>query len=241
MAERFDRTKKYDVVAVCGEPFLCTYSRVERSSIPEGLYVYDVGDRDSDSCFARISPHVAAGYLATIMGKHPILFWDGDDDPKLSYPEYGTNHLGSMTYGEYMATDTGSFGITTKSAEPSDECVVLPGKNVQEHILPESGGNSMVKGRLLRQMRFLYGYSAEEMCRKLDISKSYLSALEHNEKTGSTPSTDLMRRYAEAFGIRLSALLMLNEEYPGEEAFAKSIIRCITSEIWENTRKGGQK
>lgn len=76
----------------------------------------------------------------------------------------------------------------------------------------------MIDGTLLKQMRHIYGYSADAMCEKLNISRSYLSAIENNEKTGKQPSMDLLNRYADVFGIRTSSLVLLSEEYKANNA-----------------------
>lgn len=76
----------------------------------------------------------------------------------------------------------------------------------------------MIDGTLLKQLRHIYGYSADTMCEKLHISRSYLSAIENNEKTGKQPSLDLLNRYAEVFEIRPSSLMLLSEEYKASKA-----------------------
>lgn len=83
----------------------------------------------------------------------------------------------------------------------------------------------MIQGTLLKQMRHIYGYSADDMCNKLNISRSYLSALENNEKTGKQPSMDLLNRYAEVFGIRTSSLVLLSEEFKTTKA--ENFIRSL--------------
>lgn len=76
----------------------------------------------------------------------------------------------------------------------------------------------MIDGTLLKQMRHIYGYSADAMCEKLDISRSYLSAIENNAKTGKQPSMELLNRYADVFGIRMSSLVLLSEEYKASKS-----------------------
>ena len=82
---------------------------------------------------------------------------------------------------------------------------------------------NMIQGALLKKMRHIYGYSADTMCEKLNISRSYLSAIENNEKTKKQPSIELLNRYAKVFGIRLSSLMMLSEEF--QESKAENFIR----------------
>ena len=85
--------------------------------------------------------------------------------------------------------------------------------------------NVIIRGSLLKQLRNIYGYSADDMCKKLEISRSYLSAIENNAKTGKQPSVDLLKKYADVFGIKLSSLMLLSEQYPDNKSKAEDFIR----------------
>ena len=63
-------------------------------------------------------------------------------------------------------------------------------------------------GDVLKRMRIIYGYKASEMSSELGISASYLSEIENNKKQ---PSLDLLQKYADIYGIRLSSLILLSE------------------------------
>ena len=65
-------------------------------------------------------------------------------------------------------------------------------------------------GETLRRLRGIYGYSARELSEVLQISSSYLSEIEHGKKQ---PSMELLQRYADVFGLRLSTLLRFSENY----------------------------
>jgi transcriptional regulator with XRE-family HTH domain len=67
-----------------------------------------------------------------------------------------------------------------------------------------------VLGETLRRLRGIYGYSARELSEVLQISSSYLSEIEHGKKQ---PSVELLQRYADVFGLRLSTLLRFSENY----------------------------
>lgn len=75
--------------------------------------------------------------------------------------------------------------------------------------------NSLLKeviimiGDVLKRTRAIYGYTATEMSSLLTISKSYLSEIENNKKQ---PSLDLLRKYSEIYGIKLSSLILLSEK-----------------------------
>ena len=60
-------------------------------------------------------------------------------------------------------------------------------------------------GDVLKRTRTIYGYKATEMSSMLGISASYLSEIENNKKQ---PSLELLEKYAEIYGIRLSSLIL---------------------------------
>lgn len=64
-------------------------------------------------------------------------------------------------------------------------------------------------GDVLKKTRVIYGYTASELSSLLTISKSYLSEIENNKKQ---PSLDLLRKYSEIYGIKLSSLILLSEK-----------------------------
>ena len=68
-------------------------------------------------------------------------------------------------------------------------------------------------GDILKRTRMIYGYKASEMSKLLQISKSYLSEIENNKKQ---PSLELLEKYSKIYGMKLSSLILLSENY--EEA-----------------------
>lgn len=71
-------------------------------------------------------------------------------------------------------------------------------------------------GDVLKRIRIIYGYKAKDLSLELGISASYLSEIENNKKQ---PSLELLQKYADIFGIRLSSLILLSENM--EEAEKK--------------------
>ncbi|WP_138226515.1 helix-turn-helix domain-containing protein [Paenibacillus algicola] len=65
-------------------------------------------------------------------------------------------------------------------------------------------------GEVLKRTRTIYGYNATEMSLKLGISKSYLSEIENNKKQ---PSLEILQKYSDIYGIKLSSLILLSEDY----------------------------
>lgn len=71
---QFDATKEsFTLIDLEGHICLFTNMRIDRSTIPEGLYCYDV--RDSDFCdgsFAEIQPFVFVNHWGTIICKEEL-------------------------------------------------------------------------------------------------------------------------------------------------------------------------
>ena len=65
-------------------------------------------------------------------------------------------------------------------------------------------------GDVLKRTRTIYGYKASEMSAALGISSSYLSEIENNKKQ---PSLEILQKYADIYGIKLSSLILLSENF----------------------------
>lgn len=70
-------------------------------------------------------------------------------------------------------------------------------------------GDTLI-GDILKRTRTIYGYKASEMSEMLQISKSYLSEIENNKKQ---PSLELLEKYSDIYGMKLSSLILLSENY----------------------------
>ena len=76
-------------------------------------------------------------------------------------------------------------------------------------------------GDVQKRTRIIYGYKASEMSSELGISASYLSEIENNKKQ---PSLELLQKYANIYGIRLSSLILLSENMDEAEKSGKGTI-----------------
>lgn len=76
-------------------------------------------------------------------------------------------------------------------------------------------------GDILKRTRIIYGYKASEMSLELGISASYLSEIENNKKQ---PSLELLQKYANIYGVRLSSLILLSENMEEAEKAGKGTI-----------------
>ena len=66
------RTESYFLVDMDGYICLFTNLRLDRYTVPEDLYCYDVRDADCDGCFAEIQSFVCFNHWGTIITKEPI-------------------------------------------------------------------------------------------------------------------------------------------------------------------------
>lgn len=91
-------------------------------------------------------------------------------------------------------------------------------------------------GDVLKRTRVIYGYKAKEMSSALGISASYLSEIENNKKQ---PSLELLKKYADIYGIRLSSLILLSENMEDVEKSGKgtAFIRSMMVRLIQNMSK----
>jgi len=69
-------------------------------------------------------------------------------------------------------------------------------------------------GKILKALRNIYGISAVQMCKKLGISRSYLSEIENGNRS---INTDLLEKYGDVFGIKPAYLMVLDDSYKEEK------------------------
>lgn len=70
----FDAAKeKYELMEIDGRPVLFTNLRLDRDTVPEGLFCYDVRDSDNlDGSFAQIATFVGVNHWGTILCREPF-------------------------------------------------------------------------------------------------------------------------------------------------------------------------
>jgi len=92
-------------------------------------------------------------------------------------------------------------------------------------------------GNTLKRLRGIYGYSAKEMSELLGISSSYLSEIENGKKK---VSMDLLERYSELFGLRVSTLVRFSEDYEDAELnnAGQKFITSLMSKVIEAYSNG---
>ena len=96
----------YELVMLDEFPVLFTNGRLDRKSIPEGLFCYDI--RHDDECqgvACEVKPLVLVNHWGTILSKSEIPLEDGS-----YYPKDDLNYLGiPMGMKEFMDMDTGQM------------------------------------------------------------------------------------------------------------------------------------
>ena len=99
--------EKYTEVTVLGKPMLFTDLRIDRATVPKGLYVYEVRhDDDMWGDPAQIANWVMVNHLGTLISREPLKLVPSkavnnaylDIDPKKDWNYEGT----SSTLAEYM-------------------------------------------------------------------------------------------------------------------------------------------
>ena len=88
-------------------------------------------------------------------------------------------------------------------------------------------------GETLKRTRNIYGMTASKISAALGISPSYLSEIENGKKQ---PSLELLEKYSNIYGIRLSSLILLAESI--EEAKQKKDGSAFIRQLMVNLING---
>ena len=76
-----------------------------------------------------------------------------------------------------------------------------------------------MNGETLKLLRTFYGYKSVEMAQMIGISQSYLSEIENNKKQ---PSLEILDKYAEAFDMKVSTILLFSESLEKDDLLQKN-------------------
>lgn len=98
------RKELFSLVEVRGQKFLFTDCRVDRNTVPQGMYVYEVRASDEGYEPCEISEHIWVNHYGTLISKKPIEKWDDEYQGRrflyLGFnekPEYYENEEGEIT------------------------------------------------------------------------------------------------------------------------------------------------
>ena len=63
----------FEAVTVCDKPMIFTNTRVNRNTVPKGLYVYDVRHSDNDDMMPiELAHFILVNHLGTVISAEPI-------------------------------------------------------------------------------------------------------------------------------------------------------------------------
>ena len=125
-AQEFNKNQVFDTISVDGHLYLLTAERIDRKTIPKGLFAYDVG---GDDTISRVQNFVLSNHYGTIIGTHKLpLNKEGCYYPKYGSMEYEGFRYGSMDLETYLDTDPEALGVTDELKEVSEAMVCLPGQ-----------------------------------------------------------------------------------------------------------------
>ena len=83
-------------------------------------------------------------------------------------------------------------------------------------------------GNVLRHLRMVRELSVKELAEKMDVSSTYISEVESNNKN---PSLDMLNKYSEALEVKLSTIMTFNEEGEQIDYDFKKLLLLILEEI----------
>ena len=102
----------YELLSVLEKPALFTCLRIDRNSVPKGLYQYDLREPDDSNFATEIAPIILVDHMGTVLTKEPIRF--GKDGYILFDEDSSPNFLGmnltleQFQKGEYEFDETES-------------------------------------------------------------------------------------------------------------------------------------
>jgi len=74
------------------------------------------------------------------------------------------------------------------------------------------------RGRILKHIRIFNKQTQLELAKNLNISRSYISEIESNNKT---PTIEILQKYSDVFNIPLSTIMLFAEEYEDKKGLRK--------------------
>ncbi len=75
-------------------------------------------------------------------------------------------------------------------------------------------------GKILKHIRVFNHLKQAEIANELDLTRSYISAIENNIKI---PSMDTLKKYSDSFDIPLSAIMLFAENYSEKIEFSNGV------------------
>lgn len=97
------RKLSYDSFELYGRDVLFTQTRVDRDTLPKGIYAYDLRHDDDDGIPCTLEKHVVVNHFGTVLSNRPFSL------PKEGYrligeDDYSFSGLPECTLADYMKT-----------------------------------------------------------------------------------------------------------------------------------------
>lgn len=107
MAALYAATQKYELCELDGKTVAFTNMRLDRETVPDGLYCYDIRDSDHlDGSCAEVKNCVIVNHWGTILCKSPFPL----DEHGSYYPETDMNYLGTaVSLQDWLDFDEAAF------------------------------------------------------------------------------------------------------------------------------------
>lgn len=117
------KTEQYELAEIDNKVVLFTNMRLDRDTVPEGLFCYDVRDSDKlDGSMAEVRPFVLVNHWGTILSKEPFPM----NESGSYYPEEW-GYLGeSMSLSEFQQEITGQLTTRMELQSLADGMTMQP-------------------------------------------------------------------------------------------------------------------
>lgn len=98
--------ERYDSVTLFEKPALFTCLRIDRASVPSGLYAYDIRHND-DGIAASVEETVMVNHMGTVILSEPLDFGESDyiplDDEEGDFNFTGEGYSSIDEYRQYLS------------------------------------------------------------------------------------------------------------------------------------------
>ena len=99
-------TETFETMSLFDKDVLFSNYRIDRKTVPEGIYMYELRDDSSDGIPCEIAEGIAVDFFGTVLSKEPIeLTEDGGKRRYIKYKDYGWDGPGLLTLKEWMEND----------------------------------------------------------------------------------------------------------------------------------------
>lgn len=119
-----ERNEEFDLATLFGKTVLFSYERVDPTTIPEGMYCYDIRHSDDDFSPAKLEKQVFVNYYGTVISNMPIDVPIGDtgflniSEDDIHFDDFATATMEAYLKGDYELTPEPEKEIRILVVEP---------------------------------------------------------------------------------------------------------------------------